>query len=99
MGTGFGLKLYNKHIREQNPGSAVQFLQIPRIKDIKIGKGSFGPISIYDADCKNGSLRIGNYCSIARGSLFMFNEQHDVSKFSTFPFKKWGGRYSVHNLY
>ncbi len=53
---------------------------------IHIGKCTYGPISAIISSCE-GSLYIGNYCSIASNVTFIVSADHSTKNISTFPFK------------
>lgn len=56
------------------------------ISNVKVGKYTYGPLNVIDANKGGGVLTIGNFCSIAPEVTFVLNGEHDYSCFSTFPF-------------
>lgn len=52
---------------------------------VKVGVGTYGPIKLIVSGSQ-GKLRIGSWCSIARGVTFVMNNEHPMEHLSTFPF-------------
>lgn len=53
---------------------------------VEVGKCTYGGIRVYTFG-KERKLRIGHFCSIAEGVMFILNGDHYVDHISTFPFK------------
>lgn len=53
---------------------------------VSVGKGSYGEINIKYFYNKNEHLKIGNYCSVAEGVVFLLGGEHSYRKLSTYPF-------------
>lgn len=61
------------------------------IEHVSVGKGTYGGIKVIDyGDGMQGRLKIGHYCSIADGVVFILAGEHDMKTFSTYP---WGCYY------
>lgn len=52
---------------------------------VEVGRGTYGPIKLI-ATGAQAKLRIGSWCSIARGVTFVMNNEHPLNHMSTFPF-------------
>lgn len=52
---------------------------------VEVGEGSYGPIKLIVTG-KQAKLRIGSWCSIARGTTFVMNNEHPINHLSTYPF-------------
>jgi len=57
------------------------------IEKVKVGNYTYGPLEIYSWNHKDEGLRIGHFCSIAKGVKFLLGGNHDTNYISTFPFK------------
>ena len=53
---------------------------------ICVGKYSYGILDVHVSN-KNFKLRIGNYCSIAEGVMFLLSGEHSIDTITSFPFK------------
>lgn len=53
---------------------------------VKIGRYTYGDI-IVEADQDTSTLTIGDFCSMASGTVFILCRDHPIHHFSTFPFK------------
>ncbi|MFR2264628.1 MAG: CatB-related O-acetyltransferase [Clostridium sp.] len=58
------------------------------IDKVKVGKGTYGRIEVYNWEDKNEYLEIGNYVSIANGVKFILGGNHNYKCVSTYPFKR-----------
>lgn len=56
------------------------------IDQVSIGNGTYGMIDPYFYGQQGEFLTIGNYCSIAEGTKFVFGD-HNYHRISTFPFR------------
>lgn len=56
------------------------------IDQVSIGNGTYGMIDPYFYGQPGEFLTIGNYCSIAEGTKFVFGD-HNYHRISTFPFR------------
>lgn len=77
--------------REANKHNFTVPLRGIPFKCIRIGKGTYGKICVYN--CTTTSrLEIGNYCSIADDVAFLLSVEHPLNHVSTFPFKTMYGK-------
>lgn len=53
---------------------------------IEVGKSTYGPINLHWFCDKKERLKIGNFCSIANGVLFLTGGNHHLKTLSTYPF-------------
>lgn len=53
---------------------------------IEVGNWTYGAINLNTGNLQ-GKLRIGHFCSIAPGVVFVMNNEHDYRNMSTYPFK------------
>lgn len=82
------IKLYilNKLLLKENPYSQIQLLDLFDRKRISVGKYSYGVFRIVTFN-HNHAIKIGNYCSIAQGVVFLLDVEHYMDHISTYPFK------------
>lgn len=57
------------------------------ISHILVGKKTYGDLNVYNASKNDVYLKIGSYCSIAEGVLFLLAGEHKIDSISTYPFK------------
>lgn len=57
------------------------------LNKVIIGKMTYGVINVVDHGSKHVFLKIGAYCSIAEGVVFLLAGEHQVSCITTYPFK------------
>ncbi len=84
------LSQLNAEWRKKNPHNKSALGEICNISDIEVGKGTYGRLTVYDFGYKEDErikLKIGNYCSIARGVVFLTAGEHYINRVSTFPFR------------
>ena len=55
---------------------------------VKVGRGTYGPLSIYSFGSSNEKLEIGNYCCIGPKTTFVLGGEHDYKNISSYPFQK-----------
>lgn len=73
--------------RKNNPHNQTELVApYVNIHCIRIGKGTYGPISAIIASPVS-KLYIGNFCSIASGVSFVVAADHAMQHISTYPFK------------
>lgn len=53
---------------------------------VKVGKGTYGELTVIGFDNLNEKLLIGNYCSIAGGVVFLLGGEHPLHMITTFPY-------------
>ncbi len=68
------------------------------IEKVKIGKYSYGPLTVYAWGTESEELRIGNFVSIATGVKFILGGNHRLDTISTYPFKKIFMGYKIESL-
>lgn len=56
------------------------------VKNVTVGNYTYGPIKILSA-VEKSKLKIGAFCSIAEGVLFVLNSEHPTDLISTYPIK------------
>lgn len=81
------LKLIYRNIiwRKNNKDNGTWLERDTNTAAISIGARTYGPLKIYnDTDSR---LEIGSFCSIADDVTFLLGIEHELKKFSTFPFK------------
>lgn len=57
-------------------------------KMVHVGKGTYGNLYVQHFGNKNEKLEIGNYCSIAPEVRFILGGEHELDRFSTYPFEE-----------
>lgn len=58
------------------------------IKYVKVGRGTYGPLSVYSFGSEDERLEIGNYCCIGPKTNFLLGGEHNYKKFSSYPFEE-----------
>ena len=58
------------------------------MKNVKIGKHTYGEINAITYPCDGSLLRIGSFCSITSATTFLLGGEHIINNISTFPFKE-----------
>lgn len=58
------------------------------LKKVKIGEGTYGPLSIYYFGNPNERLEIGKYCCIGPNVTFLLGGEHNYKNKSNYPFKE-----------
>ncbi len=57
------------------------------INNIVVGNYSYGGINVLSGSKEKYTLRIGSYCSIGPGVIFLLASEHNMKTISTYPFK------------
>lgn len=58
------------------------------IKYVKVGRGTYGPLSVYCFGSNDERLEIGNYCCIGPKTTFLLGGEHNYKRFSSYPFEE-----------
>lgn len=91
MGTGIGLKLYNKRWRKKNADNETVWGNVPYIpmENVVVGRATYGTLNV---SCMTNDLsqkiEIGSYCSIAKNVSFFLGIDHRGDIISTYPFRE-----------
>lgn len=82
------LYLCNKKWKKMHPESKINFATPIDLKKVDVGIGSYGSLNIIDYSPVTGKsrIKIGAYCSIALGNLFMLGGGHPLHFATTYPF-------------
>lgn len=56
------------------------------IKHVKVGKGTYGPLRVYNFGNETEKLIMGDYCSIGPNVVFLLGGEHNYKNISTYPF-------------
>ena len=59
------------------------------LSSVIVGKYSYGELYVKNFGYKDSQLIIGNYCSIAEGSVFLLAGEHQFNSVTSYPFKKY----------
>lgn len=81
------LKLFRKRFRLRNRHNFVSMVNMCDMRHVRVGRKSYGAISVIDFSPADEKLIIGNYCSIAPGVQFLLGGEHNLNTVSTYPFK------------
>ena len=86
---GFYLKrhFFRKKFRKINAHNFAQAVNMFDLNRVEIGKKTYAAINIIDFSPDNTKLRIGSFCSIAGGTIFLLGGEHNLNTISTYPFK------------
>ena len=82
----FKLELLKLKWRLRNRHNSTNLNSICNINNVQVGIKTYGDLNIEFYD-KNGSVIIGNYCSIAKKCIFLCGGEHDYKRISTWPFQ------------
>lgn len=80
------LSLFRKAWRKSNRHNDTYPVRYVSVRNVTVGKYSYGPLDITAFEAENEGLQIGNYVSLARGVRFILGGNHATSGFSTYPF-------------
>jgi len=69
------------------PGIISSVDKIESLNRLEIGEKSYGEINFWDLHTSSNMLRIGSYCSIGPGVIFMLGAEHNTSTISSYPFR------------
>lgn len=78
---------YIKRWREMNKHNYTIPKNYFDLEKVIIGRGTYGPLTIYSWGNPDEKLIIGNYCSIAKNVTFNLGGNHNIYELSTYPFK------------
>lgn len=83
------IKLYLLKVKwkQINKHNTTKINRLCNLDNIKVGKGTYGPLHIYDWGVENEGLIIGNYVSISENVKFLLGGNHRYDILSTYPFK------------
>lgn len=81
------LEIFRKLFRLRNRHNLVSMVNMCDMSHVRVGRKSYGAISVIDFSPANEKLIIGNYCSIAPGVQFLLGGEHNLDTVSTYPFK------------
>jgi len=70
-----------------NPHNETYFVKSNTYKNIRVGRMSYGPMSIQSCQDPNEGLEIGSFVSIDENVNFLLGGEYPYDRFSTFPFK------------
>ena len=85
--------LFISKYRRKNKSNLTYPLNVFSLKNVNVGKYTYGKIKLIDYGKSNSKLNIGNYCSIADNVEFILSGEHDYRIFSTYPFRTIFERY------
>lgn len=77
--------------RKNNKHNYTVIENIFAFDNIKVGKFTYGPITVYRWGTIEEGLTIGSFCSIASGVKFILGGNHDTNTLSTWPFAYFFG--------
>ncbi|MBQ7863270.1 MAG: CatB-related O-acetyltransferase [Lachnospiraceae bacterium] len=82
----FKLQIIRCKWRKKNKHNGTYINTHCELSKIKVAKGTYGHLNIYNDSNPNCGLEIGNYCSIAHGVAFVLSGGHNYLTVSTYPF-------------
>ena len=74
--------------RKKNSHNYTNLNSFCNIDKVKVGRFTYGNLSIYTSGCVGEGLKIGDFCSIASSTKFLLAGEHDLHKFMTYPLKQ-----------
>lgn len=72
--------------RSRNRNNSTSLQNLFDIDAVSVGNYTYGELTVLTFK-KGPRLKVGNFCSIASGVVFVLSADHDISRISTFPFK------------
>jgi acetyltransferase-like isoleucine patch superfamily enzyme len=85
--TKYSLYNYKKKWRDINHHNETMPKNVFDISQVKIGRYTYGGISVLKHSNSDEKLYIGDFCSIAPNVQFILGSDHKYNCISTFPFK------------
>lgn len=77
--------------RKENPDNFTDIettnKKVLTLSDVEVGKGTYGPLNIWQYEPNHYSLTIGSFCSIANNVWFLLDGEHKLNSVSTYPFR------------
>lgn len=77
---------FKKKWRKLNKHNETAPKKIFNLNNVQVGKKTYGELDVIDWS-DNVKLKIGNYCSIAPGVVFILGGEHPIHNITTYPFK------------
>lgn len=81
------LVLFQRRWRKSNNHNSTFAMNKFNRQIVTIGYQTYGPLNILDWGSSNEGLKIGRFCSIANGVLFILGGNHKYDTITTFPYK------------
>lgn len=78
---------FKKEFRKRNNHNFAEAENIFNLEKVEIGKKTYAAINLVDYSLADTKLKIGSYCSIAPGAVFLLGGEHNLHTVSTYPFK------------
>lgn len=78
--------IYKCRWRSRNRNNSTTLQNLFDIDAVSVGNYTYGELTVLTFK-KGPRLKVGNFCSIASGVVFVLSADHDISRISTFPFK------------
>lgn len=78
--------IYKCRWRSRNRNNSTTLHNLFDIDAVSVGNYTYGELTVLTFK-KGPRLKVGNFCSIASGVVFVLSADHDISRISTFPFK------------
>lgn len=80
-------RAFRKAFRTKNSHNFANAYNIFDLNRVEIGKKTYASINLIDFSPDKTKLKIGAYCSIAGGTIFLLGGEHNIKTISTYPFK------------
>ena len=74
-----------KKWRRKNAHNQSYLRKVTNPECISVGRGTYGELNVMTST-EDAKLIIGNYCSLAAGSIFILGADHRIDLISTYPF-------------
>ncbi len=78
---------FQKIFRKRNQNNFSCALNFFDLNKVEIGKNTYCAVNLVDYSSADTKLKIGSYCSIAPGAVFLLGGEHNLETISTYPFK------------
>lgn len=81
----YDLWRFRNRWRKKNPHNKTFVGNLFPIKCVSVGAYSYGMLNVYSYFAENEGLRIGNFVSIAPGTIFLLGGNHQTKTITSFP--------------
>ena len=79
--------VFRKKWRKNNQHNFTTAGNMFNSNQVQVGIYTYGKLNVFSCDNQNPCLKIGKYCSIADEVCFLLAGGHNMSSFSSYPFK------------
>lgn len=78
---------FKKEWKKRNTHNDTLPVNLFDLNSVKVGNYTYGLLNVIEQNQGQSVLKIGNFCSIAESVKFLLCCEHDICKFTTFPYR------------